>query len=116
TILWTILGQVHSGGDGGKLFLGGSGRQHVAAVSSQSGENVRHLARRFALGKNDFRHSLAQGAMVVDLGETEILKGQVAQALYGLVRRETLFSNLLEELAKGLGIHADVIVDWRGLR
>jgi hypothetical protein len=52
--------------------------------------------------------------MVVDLGETEILKGQVAQALYGLVRRETLFSDLLEELAKGLGIHADVIVDWRG--
>ena|ERR1700694_1608041 len=52
--------------------------------------------------------------MVVDLGETEILKGQVTQALDGIVRGETLFSNLLEQLAKGLGIHADVIVDWAG--
>src|ERR1700687_2615828 len=105
TILCTILCQVHSGGDGGKLFLGSSGRQYVAAVSGQAGEDVRHLARRFALGKNHFGHTLAQGAMVVDLGETEILKGQVAKALDGFVRRETLFADLLEQLAKGLGIH-----------
>jgi hypothetical protein len=43
--------------------------------------------------------------MVVDLGETEVLKGQVTQALYGLVGGEALFADLLEELAKGLGIH-----------
>jgi hypothetical protein len=54
--------------------------------------------------------------MVVDLGETEVLKGEVTQALYGLVGGETLFSDLLEKLAKGLGIHPEVIVDWRRLR
>src|SRR6202521_5310206 len=115
TIFWTIFCPVRSGGDGGILFLGSSGRQHVTAMGGQAVEDVRHLARRFALGKHHFRHALAQGTMVVDLGETEILKGQVTQALYGLVGGETLFSDLLEQLAKSLGIHADVIVDWRGL-
>src|SRR6266446_6742797 len=113
---WAILCQVYSGGDGGKLFLGGSRRQYVAAVSGQAAEDVGDLARRFALGKNHFGHALAQGAMVVDLGETEVLKGEVTQALYGLVGGETLFPDLLEQLAKGLGIHAEVIVDWRELR
>jgi hypothetical protein len=54
--------------------------------------------------------------MVVDLGETEVLKGEVTQALYGLVGGEALFSDQLEQLAKGVGIHPDVIVDWRRLR
>jgi hypothetical protein len=83
-------------------------------VSRQAAENVRYLARRFSRGKNHLGHSLAQGAMVVDLGETEVLKGQVAKALDSVVRREVFFSNLLEQLAKGLGIHSDVIVDWAG--
>ena len=65
-------------------------------MGRQPGEDVRHLARRFSLGKNHFGHTLAQGTMVVDLGETEILKGQVAQALDGVVGGEALFSNLLE--------------------
>jgi hypothetical protein len=33
---------------------------------------------------------------MVDLGETEVLKGQVAEALYGFVWGETLFADLLE--------------------
>jgi hypothetical protein len=74
-------------------------------VGRQASEDVRYLARRFSLGKNHFGHSLAQGTMVVNLGEAEILEGQVAQALDGLVGGEALFSNLLEQLAKGLGVH-----------
>src|ERR1700681_2060840 len=92
-IFWAIFCQVHSGGHGGKLFLGSSGRQHVSAVGGQAGEDVRHLPRRFSLSKNHLGHSLAQGAMVVDLGETEVLKRQVTQALYGLVGGEALLSN-----------------------
>ncbi len=53
--------------------------------------------------------------MVVDLGEAEVLKGQVTEALDGLVGGEVFFADLLEQLAKSLGVHADVIVDWRGL-
>ena len=52
---------------------------------------------------------------MVDLGKTKILKGQVAQAFDGFVRGDALFSDLIEELAKGLGIHGgSVIVDCRG--
>jgi hypothetical protein len=57
---------------------------------------------------------LAEGAVMVDLGKTEILKGQVAQTFDGFVRRDAFFSDLIEELAKSLGIHGDsVIVDCR---
>jgi hypothetical protein len=53
---------------------------------------------------------LAEGAVVVELGETEVLKRQVTEALDGVVGGETLFSNLLEEMAKGLGVHGYAIV------
>jgi hypothetical protein len=53
---------------------------------------------------------LAEGSVVVELGETQILKGQVTEALYGVVGGEALFSNLLEEMAKGLGVHGYAIV------
>jgi hypothetical protein len=102
---WTIVGLgpmvSECGGDGGVLFFGGSRGQHVAAVGGEAGEDFSHLAGRFALGKNHLGHALAQGAMMVELGETQVLKGQVTQALYGFVGGEALFSNLLEELAKG---------------
>jgi hypothetical protein len=54
---------------------------------------------------------LAEGAVVVEFGETEVLKGQVTESLDGVVGREALFSNLLEEMAKGLGVHGYVIVE-----
>src|SRR5271157_394404 len=92
-----IVGQY--GGDGGVLFLGGSRRQHVAAVGGEAAEDGGDLAGRFALGKNHLGHTLAHGTMMVDLGETEVLKGQVTQALDGIVGREAFLSNLLEQLA-----------------
>jgi len=48
--------------------------------------------------------------MVVELGETEVLEGQVTEALDGVVGGEALFSNLLEQMAKGLGVHGYAIV------
>jgi len=86
---WTIVGLGHMvsecGGYGGVLFFGGSRRQHVAAVGGEAVEDFGDLAGRFALGKDHLGHALAQGAMMVELGETQILKRQVTQALYGLV-------------------------------
>jgi hypothetical protein len=79
-------------------------------VGGEAGEDVRYLAGRFALGKDHFGHALAEGAVVVELGETEVLKRQVTEALDGVVGGETLFSNLLEEMAKGLGVHGYAIV------
>ena len=99
----TILGAGHDGGDGGVLFFGGTRRQHVAAVGGEAGEDVGYLAGRFALGKNHFGHALAQGAMVVEFGETEVLKGQVAQALDGFVGGEALVLEPGRRACEGLG-------------
>jgi hypothetical protein len=101
----TKLRSGHSGGDGCVLFLSGTGREHIAAMCGQAAEDFGNLARRFALGKNHFGHTLAQGAMVVDLDKAEVFKGQMAEALDGVVGGEALLSDLLEQLAKGLGIH-----------
>jgi hypothetical protein len=100
TILW--LGHIVSecGGDGGVLFFGGTRGEDVAAVGGEAGEDVGDLAGRFARGKNHLGHALAEGAMMVELGETQVLKRQVTQALDGFVGGEALFSNLLEQLAK----------------
>ena len=91
------------GGDGGVLFLGGSRGQHVAAVGGEAGEDVGYLAGRFALGKDHLGHALAQGAMVVELGETEVLEGQVTEALDGFVGGEALFFELARTDCEGLG-------------
>jgi len=87
------------------LFLGGSGCQHVAGVGCQALEDVGDLAWGFALGEDHLGHALAQGAMVIEFGETQILEGEMAQALDGFIGRHALFSYLLEELAEGWTIH-----------
>src|SRR5580704_11827454 len=60
---------------------------------------------RFALGENHFGHALAQGAMVVELGESQVFEGEMTEALDSFVGGESLFSDLLEQLAQGLGVH-----------
>ena len=43
--------------------------------------------------------------MMIHLGEAQILKGQMAKAIDGVIRGEFPGSNLLEQLADGLGVH-----------
>jgi len=93
------------GGYGGELFFGGARSQHVAAVGGEAGEDFGYLAGRFALGEDHLGHALAQGAMMVELGETQVLEGQVTEALHGFVGGKALLSDLIEELAKGFGVH-----------
>src|ERR1700737_781571 len=51
-----------------------------AAFMPQHGlNNFPYLLGRLALGKNDFGVSLAQRAMMIHLGEAQILKGEVLQ-------------------------------------
>ena len=65
----TILRLGLFGGYGCVLLFGGTRGQHVAAVLGQAGKDSGYLTGRFALGKNHFGHALAQGAMVIELGE-----------------------------------------------
>ena len=70
----------------------------------QSGKNLRHLEWSFPLPKNHLRHSRSQRAMVIDLGEAQILKRQMAQLLHRLVRRNLSPPHLLEKFANGFRV------------
>ena len=43
--------------------------------------------------------------MMIDLGEPKILKGQMAEAIDGIIRGEFSGSNPLEQLTDGFGVH-----------
>jgi hypothetical protein len=63
------------------------------------------LGRSFAFAENDLGHTDAQSAVVIDFGEAEIFKRQMAQAGDGIVGREFAFADLLEKLADRFGVH-----------
>ena len=73
---------------GGELLLIGAGGKDIAALFGQLCENGCDLYWSLTLAQNDFGHSVPQGAMVVDLGESEVFKRQMAQARYGVVGSE----------------------------
>jgi hypothetical protein len=93
------------GGDGGVLVFGGSRGEHIAVVGGQAAEDAGYLGWRFAWGEDHLGHALAQGAMVVEFGETQVLEGQVAEALYRLVGGESAPANLIEQFFQRLGVH-----------
>jgi hypothetical protein len=100
-----ILVFMEGGGDGFELGFGGAGGQDVVAVGGEADKDFGDLCGSFSLGKDDFGGSLAEGAVVVDFGESEVFEGQVAEALDGLVGRDALFLEIREQLAQGLGVH-----------
>ena len=59
----------------------GARGQHVAAGLGHAGKDRGHLLGGFARGKDHLRHSRAQRAVMVELGEAYVLEGQVAQAV-----------------------------------
>ena len=55
--------------------------QHVAAGLRHAGKDGCHLRGGLAGGKDDLGHAGAQRAVVIELGETEVFKGQIAQTI-----------------------------------
>ena len=63
-----------------------------------------NLGRRLAGSEDHFGHPGAQGAMVVNVGESQIFEGKMAQAINGGVGGELAPADLLEEFADGFGV------------
>jgi hypothetical protein len=63
---------------------------------SQSPEDLRDLCRGLPLPKNYLGHSVPQGAMVIDLGESQIFEWQMPQPLHRFVRLQLSLANFLE--------------------
>jgi hypothetical protein len=65
-------------------------------VFSEAGEDSGDLRGSLAFAEDDFRHSISQGAVMVDFGETEIFKRQMPETRDGIVRRKFALAYLLE--------------------
>ena len=83
-------------------------RQDVAAVFGQTGKDGRHLGRSLARTENHFRHPVTQGAMVIQVGESQIFEGKMAQAVNRGVGRKLALSYLVEQFADGVSVQPRV--------
>ena len=63
------------------------------------------MRRSFAFSEDDFRHTDAEGAVVVDFGESQIFEWEMAELLDGFVGREFPTADLLEQFADGVRVH-----------
>ena len=73
------------------------------------------LRWRLPLAKNNLGHARSQSAMMVDLREPQVFKGQVPQPLDGVVGRDLALAHLIEKFANGFGVHSHSVAAtlWR---
>src|SRR6516165_5917594 len=81
---------------GFELFRRDARGENIVAVLSKAGEDRSEVGRSFARAEDDFRHTHAQRAVVIDVGEAQVFEGQVLQLLHRLIGRELFLANLLE--------------------
>ena len=74
-------------------------------MPGQPGEDLCRLRRGLPFTENHFGHARAQGAMMVDFGESEVFEGQMAKTVNRFVGRKFAAAHLLEEFADGFGVH-----------
>ena len=69
------------------MLARGARGQHVATRLCHAGKDRGHLGGRFSRGKDHLGHAGAQGAMMVELGEAKVFKGEIAQPFQRLSKR-----------------------------
>ena len=90
-----------------RFFQLQAGDHQVGTGREDARADRRDLRGALALAEDHFRHAAAQRAMLVDLGEAEILEGQMAQALERRRRVQPARRDLLQELAQTLLSHGE---------
>jgi len=94
---------------GGELLFIGAGGKDISALFGQLCENGCNLCWSLTLSQDDFGHSVPQGTMVVDFGESEVFKGQMAQARHGIVGSEFATAYVFKQFADGVGVHNESV-------
>ncbi len=82
---------------GSERFPGQACNEETARTLNETRADRGDLLRRLAVAEDDFGQGVAQAAVVVDLGEAQVLVGQVAQRLDRGVDAETAGGDALEE-------------------
>ena len=82
---------------------------HRFTVGEEFGDDAHHLIRRLARAVDRFRHALAQRAVVVDDGVSDVAEGEAAQRCHCVVGAQAAAADAVEQLTDvGLvhGTHA----------
>ena len=74
----------------------GTGHEEAVGTSQDRGCNCRDLLRRLALPEYHFWETLSNRAVVIDLGELDVLVGEVPELRDDLIDGETAFLKLLK--------------------
>ena len=100
-----VFGAGELRGDQGGALAVGARDQHVLGIGQQALRDGGDLFRRLALGEDHFRHAVAQGAMVVHLGEAQVFKRHVPHAPHGCVDIYRAGAHLFEQRAQLVLVH-----------
>ena len=92
-------------GDQVGAFAVGAGNQNILSVSQQALGDGNHLPGCLALGEDHFRHAVAQGAVVVHLGKSQVFKRHVPHAPDSGIDIYRAGAHLLEQCAQLVLIH-----------
>jgi len=71
----------------------------IGVMGGEAGEDLRDLRGCFSLAEDDLRHSVAQRAMVIELGETEVFERKMAKARESFVGGELTGADISKQLA-----------------
>jgi hypothetical protein len=92
-----MLGVGDGGVNRGSHFVGGAGGKDVAASLGHAGKDGGDLGGGFSGGEDDFGHAGAQGAVVIELGEAHVFKGEVFEACEGSIDGGAALADFVEE-------------------
>jgi hypothetical protein len=91
--------------DGAKHIFGGARSQNVAVVPGHAGKDLSNLRWSLAGGKYDFGHAGAEGAVMIELGKTDVFERQVAQPVEGIVDGGAALTDFVEQRFDLRAIH-----------
>ena len=107
-----LEGRAVLGEDGLGLVLRSPGQQHGAgAVGEQLGDDPHALLRRLARPVDGLGHPLAQGAVVVDEGVTDIGERQSPQPAHDLVEVHRARPQFVQQGPQRGFVHRDMLPD-----
>jgi hypothetical protein len=76
--------------------LAGARDEKVLGALGEFDGDVADVFGRLAEAEDDFGHALADGAVVIDLGEAQVLKRHVFEAVHGVVDIDAAGAHLLQ--------------------
>ncbi len=94
--------------DGGVDSFVGAGDEDVVAGVRALEHGLRDgsdLGGGFSFAEDDFREALAEGAVVVDIGDADVFEGQMLETLEGGFGGELFGLNLLQNFQNFLRVH-----------